>query len=124
MTGGIGTRDSVKTNYFNQTTNSRIVILSNGGLYFRFPKSSGIDVSTYTLLNTWLSTHNTIVYYVLATPTNEEITDTTLIGQLNAIENAVSYDTQTNIVQENYSEPFIINAECVRSLKDIFELID
>lgn len=72
----------------------------------------------------WLSTHNTTAYYILATPTNEEITDTTLISQLNAIENAVSYDTQTNIVQENYSEPFIINAECVRSLKDIFELID
>ena len=93
MTGGIGTRDSVKTNYFNQTTNSRIVILSNGGLYFRFPKSSGIDVSTYTLLNTWLSTHNTIVYYVLATTTNTEITDTTLISQLNAIETYTGTNT-------------------------------
>ena len=80
--------------------------------------------STPADFKTWLSTHNTIVYYPLETPTTEEITDTTLISQLNAIENAVSYDTQTNIVQENYSEPFIINAECVRSLKDIFELID
>lgn len=69
---------------------------------------------------TWLGSNNTAVYYVLATSTNTEITDTTLISQLNAIENAVSYDTQTNIVQEYYSEPFIINAECVRSLKDIF----
>lgn len=80
--------------------------------------------STVAEFKNWLSTHDVTIYYILATPTNEEITDTTLISQLNAIENAVSYDTQTNIVQENYSEPFIINAECVRSLKDIFELID
>lgn len=78
---------------------------------------------TLTDFKDWLSTNNVSIYYVLATPTNTEITDTTLISQLNNIKNAVSYDTQTNIVQENYSEPFIINAECVRSLKDIFELI-
>ena len=35
---------------------------------------------------TWLSTHNTTVYYILATPTDTIITDTTLIEQLNAIE--------------------------------------
>ena len=35
---------------------------------------------------TWLSTHNTIVYYVLATPTYTEITDSELLSQLNAIE--------------------------------------
>lgn len=41
------------------------------------------NVSDYT---TWLSTHNTNIYYVLATPTNTEITDTTLISQLDALE--------------------------------------
>ena len=46
---------------------------------------------------TWLSTHNTIVYYILATPTSIEITDTTLISQLEAINNAKSYEGQTNI---------------------------
>ena len=44
------------------------------------------NYSTATDFKNWLSTHNTIVYYVLETPTNEEITDTTLISQLNAIE--------------------------------------
>ena len=33
----------------------------------------------------WLSTHNTKLYYALATPTDTKITDATLIGQLNAI---------------------------------------
>ena len=37
-------------------------------------------------LKTWLGTHNTIVYYVLATPTYTEITNEELISQLNSIE--------------------------------------
>lgn len=114
MTGGIGTQDSVKTNYFNQTTNSRIVILSNGGLYFRFPKASGVDVSTNTLLNTWLSTHNTIIYFVLAIPTTIEITDSILIGQLEALKKAISYDKQTNINQTNNNLPFILNVSALK----------
>lgn len=43
---------------------------------------------------TWLSTHNTTVYYVLATPTYTKITDSTLIEQLEAIK---SKDNITNI---------------------------
>lgn len=44
--------------------------------------------SSMTTLNewkTWLSTHNTTVYYALATPTTTEITDETLLAQLNFI---------------------------------------
>ena len=36
--------------------------------------------------NTWLSTHNTDVYYILNTPTNTLIEDEELINQLNSIE--------------------------------------
>lgn len=42
----------------------------------------------YTLpseLKTWLSNHNTSLYYVLATSTTETITNTNLISQLNAL---------------------------------------
>ena len=41
-------------------------------------------------LTTWLSTHNTILYYVSSTPTEEEITDTTLIQQLEALNKATA----------------------------------
>lgn len=58
---------------------------------------------------TWLSTHNTIVYYVLDTPTYTQITDTTLINQLNNLEKAMSYKNQTNISQVNANLPFILN---------------
>lgn len=43
------------------------------------------DYQTASTLKTWLSTHNTTVYYALATPTDTEITDSELIEQLNHI---------------------------------------
>lgn len=63
---------------------------------------------------TWLSTHNTKVQYALLTPTNTEITETTLINQLEAIRKAQSYDDQTNITQTNEDLPFILNIEALK----------
>lgn len=47
-----------------------------------------------TFIN-WLTTHNTTLYYALATPTVTQITDSTLIGQLEALENATVYSGKT-----------------------------
>lgn len=52
----------------------------NDNLYLNV--TSGTTLANF---KTWLSTHNTTVYYPLATPIEEEITDETLISQLNAI---------------------------------------
>lgn len=46
---------------------------------------------------TWLSTHNTEVYYPLATPTEEEITNSTLIEQLEALDNIYNQKGTTYI---------------------------
>ena len=78
--------------------------------------------TSYTSLanfKTMLGTTNLIVYYVLATPTYTEITDTTLIEQLDNLENAYSYDTQTNITQTNDDMPFILDVEAILSLKGV-----
>ena len=74
--------------------------------------------STITLdeLKTILDTKDVYVYLGLITPIEEEITDTTLISQLNELEKAVSYDDTTNISQTNANLPFIINAEAVKKL--------
>lgn len=45
----------------------------------------------------WLSSHNIVVYYPLSTPTTEEITDSDLINQLEALINATTYLGQTKI---------------------------
>lgn len=75
-------------------------------------------ISDANALKTWLSNNNTSIYYVLETPEDEEITDNTLIGQLNALENARSYDTTTNISQNTANKPFIINATAVQKGTD------
>ena len=72
------------------------------------------DVNTLEELNTWLSNNNVILYYLLNTPTDIEITDTTLINQLEAIYNAMSYKEQTNISQENNNLPFILNVSALQ----------
>lgn len=54
--------------------------------------------NTINNFKTWLSTHNTTVYYVLATPTTTEITDTTLLEQLEELAGAKTYAGETNIV--------------------------
>ena len=66
----------------------------------------------------WLSSNNTEVYYVLATPTNTEITYQPLIDQLNELEKAQSKDNQTNISQVNNNLPFIINATALMKNSD------
>lgn len=61
---------------------------------------------------TWLSTHNTIVYYILETPTITEITDTTLISQLNNLYNAKSYD-DTTVITIDGNLPSILNVSAL-----------
>lgn len=77
---------------------------------------SNNSITSASDFKTWLSTHNTVVYYVLANPTYTEITDSTLISQLNALASARSYDTQTNINQENNDLPFILDVTALKQL--------
>ena len=54
----------------------------NNYLYLAIDKTTASSVDN---LKTWLSTHNTTIYYILNTPTTTQITDTTLIEQLEAL---------------------------------------
>lgn len=96
---GRGGTPNMISNY-NETGYSRFVM--------RIPNDYATSVADF---KTWLSTNNIEVRYVLATPTNTEITDTTLIEQLEAIANATSYEGETNINQVNNDLPFIITVE-------------
>lgn len=55
----------------------------------------------------WLSTHNSSVYYAVATPTDTQITDATLVGQLDAIHNWLIRHDYSGTVSGNL--PIIIN---------------
>lgn len=74
------------------------------------------DITTANDFKTWLSTHNTEVYYILATPTYTQITGT-LAEQLESIYNAMSKDGQTNISQTNDDLPFILDVTALEKLE-------
>lgn len=84
-------------------------------LRFAMPDTLITDVNDF---KTWLSTHNTTVYYALATPTDTKITDTTLVGQLEAIgSQAYSYDGQTNLTSSSSNCPIILSVEAIKANK-------
>lgn len=58
---------------------NRVCVVTNGRILF---KTLDAAIDTAAKWQTWLGTHNTTVYYVLATPTDEEITDQDLIDAL------------------------------------------
>ena len=62
------------------------------------------NISTKSAMVSWLETNQPIVYFILKTPTYTQITDTTLISQLEAVYK--SYKDQTNINQVNDDLPF------------------
>ena len=82
------------------------------------------DASTLAKVNEWLSTNSTYIYYVLATPTNTEITYQPLIDQLNLLEKAISYEGQTNISQISNDKPFILDVTAIKSLQNVLDRIE
>ena len=78
--GILPTAPVIKT--YTQSADSTYIFLCDG--------TSDVDA-----FKTWLSTHPTTVYYALATPTTTEITDETLLEQLNFI--ADMYEGINNI---------------------------
>ena len=80
----------------------------------RFVRFRNNDITTLANWKTELQTNNAILYVPLATPTTTEITDTTLISQLEAIKK--SYNTQTNISQENNDLPFELDVVALGEL--------
>lgn len=94
-------------NYFIRGTSKEINTLRFGAndsqLWFY------VNATEFTNINdwkTWLSNNNITVYYVLATPIDEEIIDTTLITQLDEISQALSQKGTTIISQSNDDLPF------------------
>lgn len=94
----------VNNNDYNFTVN-------DGSLFF-FNDSWDTKEKANTALN------GAILYYVLPTSTNTEITYQPLIDQLNELEKAISYEEQTNISQVNNNLSFIINATALMKKND------
>ena len=92
--------------YFFDDNSKRIIV--------RISKAT-LGGTTQTDWDNWLSSHNLICYYALETPYLSLIEDEGLIGQLDNIQNAMSYEGTTNINQVNNDKAFIISASAVQS---------
>lgn len=97
------------------STDTEVIGIVSGVVYFRISKSLLTALDT-TQFKNWLASNNVIIYAPLITPTYEEITDTILINQLEAIK--YSYNNQTNISQENNDKPFILDVVALGELEE------
>ena len=75
--------------------------------------------TTKEQFNTWLQSNNVTCYGIRYQTEDIEITDTTLISQLEALRNAESYSGQTNISQTNDDKPFILTAKALKDLSNL-----
>ena len=74
-----------------------------------------VDTSFDTVekLKTFIANKKPIYKYVKAESSDIEITDTTLISQLEALKTAMSYAEQTNISQINDDIPFYLDVKAL-----------
>ena len=106
-------------NSYTQLSNGDNGIMLEGGSANKTIDFKISSISTLADFKTFLGNTNLILYYVYATPTTTEITDSTLISQLDNIEYAMSYKEQTNISQENNDMPFIIPTSAFKDLSSV-----
>ena len=90
-TGGIGMKQGNylggKTNYFKNNQSGKLVNTirfgANDTNLWIYVNNS--DFASAEAFKNWLNTNNLIVYYILSAPTTTEITDATLLSQLNGL---------------------------------------
>lgn len=88
---------------------------TNNKTVFFVLNASRLTESSKAGIDAWLSANPLHIMYVLQTPTEVEVTDTTLLGQLNAISQAMSYNGTTNILQDNNDLPFNLDVTAMTS---------
>ena len=102
-----------RSHLYNATVDFGIALGNQSGQIFIRNK----NIATVEDFTTWLSAHNTTLYYALATATDEEITNETLIAQLNALSGATAYRGRTHIISTAGSSdnlPQIVAAEVMK----------
>jgi hypothetical protein len=87
---------------------------SSSSIYMYLNNTIITSLSDFT---TWLSTHNTDIYYILSTPTYTLLNET-LQTQLNNLEKALSYKEQTNLSQVNNDLEFNMLASALESFEE------
>ena len=120
-------KSNIRSDYFTVASANGLFALTvpNYGICARVNQSEIIirndDTTTVNDFKTWLSTHNTIVWYQKSEYIDIPITDQTLISQLNDIyNNAHSYNGVTNITTtyEDGNEQMYLDIEALKNVWD------
>lgn len=109
------THNFALSNRFIQVNRNSVSVVDTQGIYLGYNLSLYVKIDqslvsggTTENFKTYLSTHNTEVYYQLVSPTYTKI-EGTLKDELDAVWRAYSYKGQTNISQINNDLPFELN---------------
>lgn len=102
-----GTTDALCSNYPCTTSSTQQTFRFNGQI-LRVYDSNYSDPAVFKA-----AMNGVMLVYPLSTVTDEEVIDTTLSSQLEAISKAVSYAEATNILQTNNDASFIITVDTV-----------
>lgn len=78
-------------------TNLRTFLGANAAQNGQININDSVNATSVSTWTTYLSTHPTTFYFALATATDTQITDATLISQLEALLGADTYDGGTNV---------------------------
>ena len=101
--------------------------LPHGEFATQYGSTLYIKDTRYTAVNdfkNFLSNNNVKFYYGLNTPITTQITDTTLVTQLeNLYQNAQSYNGTTNVTQTNAELPFNIDASALYDLNNLISRV-
>ena len=104
--------------FTNRNNGLDVIYSQNGYIKLRTANNTSIDWSTNDNCKNWLDANTPMICHILAASIDIEITDAALITQLNALEQAISYNEQTNISQTNDNLPFIISASALLKNSD------
>ena len=82
------------------------------------------SLSTVGAFKTWLANNDVALYYVLATPTDTQITNAALVAQLEALAHGESYNPATSISVESGNLPAPLSVKAFRmTLAGIVEAV-
>lgn len=121
---------SMMCNYFQVKKTYGTSPTANNQFYCNYERTNNLEFAKFDLTTAaewkeWLSTHNIVLIGKMVNPTNTKITDTTLIQQLENINNnARSYSDTTIIICSSESEDNETIQASVTALKDISTLFE
>lgn len=98
------------TTQYADMTNGQCKVENNTLKRFACKNTTYSDVTSF---QNWLKSINMNIYYQMAAPTYEEITNTNLIEELNELEKMYSYSGQTNI-SVNGNLPMILSVSALK----------